>query len=66
MTGSPRPGPLGYEAIRDLKWSAAEKGVARKAFDSALQREFEQLSLKPRKGRRKSNNRPASGIWNAT
>lgn len=28
------------DSTRDLKWSAAEKAVARKAFDRALQREF--------------------------
>ena len=28
-------------SIRDLKWSPAEKKIARQAFDRALQREFE-------------------------
>jgi hypothetical protein len=36
MASLPRPGALGYDAMRDLKWSPAEKAVARKAFDRAL------------------------------
>ncbi|MBZ5567369.1 MAG: hypothetical protein LAN64_05900 [Acidobacteriia bacterium] len=31
----------GYTMMRDPKWSRAEKAVARKAFDQALQRELE-------------------------
>jgi hypothetical protein len=31
--------------MRDLKWSRAEKTLARKAFDLALQREFEAVKL---------------------
>jgi Photoprotection regulator fluorescence recovery protein len=37
------PGPEvqdGYTTMRNLKWSPAEKAVARKAFDAALQREL--------------------------
>ena len=30
-----------YTDMRDLKWSATEKAIARKAFDSALQRELD-------------------------
>ena len=37
MTGS---GEDSEGAMRDLKWSAAEKAVARKAFERALQREL--------------------------
>jgi hypothetical protein len=40
MASSPRPGALGYDAIRDLEWSREEKAVARKAFDLALKREL--------------------------
>ena len=45
---------MAYRAIhtepgmRDLKWSGAEKAIARKAFDLALQREFEAVSKKAR------------------
>jgi hypothetical protein len=38
------PRPESHEAhtdMRDLKWSAKEKAIARKAFDSALQRELD-------------------------
>ena len=38
MTGS---GENSEGAMRDLKWSAAEKAVARKAFEGALQRELQ-------------------------
>lgn len=31
----------GVTTMRDLKWSPAEKAIARKAFDRALQRELE-------------------------
>jgi len=31
----------GHAKTCDLKWSNAEKSIARKAFDRALQREFE-------------------------
>ena len=30
-----------YTSMRDLRWSPAEKAIARKAFEKALQREFE-------------------------
>jgi len=30
-----------YTNMRDLKWSATEKAIARRAFDSALQRELD-------------------------
>ncbi len=32
--------------IRDLKWSPAEKAIARKAFEQALSREFEAVIRK--------------------
>ena len=32
-------------AMRDLKWSPAEKAIARKAFDQALGRELEAVVL---------------------
>jgi hypothetical protein len=49
---SPTPGPLGYDAVRDLKWSPAEKVVARKAFDLALRHELEAAIIEAKKGRR--------------
>lgn len=45
MASSPRPGSLGYDAMRDLNWSREEKAVARKAFDRALQRELEAVVI---------------------
>jgi hypothetical protein len=33
----------GYTTVRDLKWSHAEKIIARKAFNQALEREFEMV-----------------------
>jgi hypothetical protein len=38
MAGLPRQDS--YTTIRNLKWSPAEKAIARKAFDVALQREL--------------------------
>ena len=35
--------PDSYGPMRHLHWSTAEKAVARKAFESALKREFEAL-----------------------
>ena len=35
--------PDSYSGMRHLHWSHAEKAVARKAFESALKREFERL-----------------------
>lgn len=49
MASFPSPGPLGYEAIRDLHWSPEEKTVARKAFDRALQRELEAVMIEAKK-----------------
>ena len=42
MASLPRPeNHETYTDMRDLKWSAAEKAIARKAFDSALKRELD-------------------------
>jgi len=38
-----------YPAMRHLHWSPAEKAVARKAFESALKREFEALITETKK-----------------
>lgn len=39
----------GYDAIESLIWSAAEKVVARKGFDLALQRELEAVMVEAKK-----------------
>jgi Photoprotection regulator fluorescence recovery protein len=42
MASLPHPsGQGGHTLMRDLKWSHAEKTIARKAFNQALAREFE-------------------------
>jgi hypothetical protein len=42
MAGLPNPENQGDHAMtRDLKWSHAEKGIARKAYERALDREFQ-------------------------
>jgi len=42
MASVPRPEVLvPYTSMRDLKWSAAEKATARKAFERALQQDLE-------------------------
>lgn len=42
---SPVP-PTNSPEMRDLKWSQAEKNIARKAFDLALQQEFKKAIQK--------------------
>lgn len=49
MGASPHVGPLGYDAVRDLKWSPAEKAIARKDFDLALHRELEAVMIEAKK-----------------
>jgi photoprotection regulator FRP-like protein len=61
MASSPRPGTLGYAAIRDVKWSPAEKAVARKAFDLALKRELEAVIIEAKK--RAGNVQQPSDLW---
>lgn len=44
MANLPNPANQdGYTTVRDLKWSHAEKIIARKAFNQALEREFEMV-----------------------
>jgi hypothetical protein len=50
-----------YNHIRDLKWSAAEKVIARKAFDLALGREF-QIIIQEVKGKAARIKQP-SELW---
>jgi len=48
-------------AIRDLKWSPAEKAIARKAFDRALGRELEAVILETKSKAAKLQE--PSGLW---
>jgi len=62
MADSPRRGGNGSRAdIRDLKWSAAEKAIARKAFNLALQREIE-IVIRKSKDRAAKIEQP-SELW---
>jgi hypothetical protein len=61
MASSPRPGALGYDAIRDLEWSREEKAVARKAFDLALKRELEAIMFEAKN--RASKIQQPSDLW---
>jgi hypothetical protein len=51
----------GYEAAQNLKWSAAEKAAARKAFDRALQRELEAVMAGAKK--RAEKIQQPSDLW---
>lgn len=50
-----------YTDVRDLKWSTAEKAIARKAFDLALQRELDAV-IREAKNRAANINQP-SELW---
>ena len=41
-------GALNQPAMHEMRWSQAEKAIARKAFDRALQRELEEVMRKAR------------------
>jgi hypothetical protein len=65
MASLPRsgvPSQERYTAMRDLKWSPAEKTVARKAFDLALQRELAAVTAEA-KDRAAKIEQP-SDLWN--
>jgi len=47
--------------MQDLKWSAAEKGIARKAFNLALERELQAVILEAKS--RAAKIREPSGLW---
>jgi hypothetical protein len=50
MTSLPRPVVQDTDtSIRDLKWSPAEKAIARKAFERALQQDLEAVIREARK-----------------
>jgi Photoprotection regulator fluorescence recovery protein len=62
MTRSPsRAASGGGTAMRDLKWSPAEKAIARKAFDRALGRELEAVILETKSKAAKIQE--PSGLW---
>ena len=48
-------------AMRDLKWSPAEKAIARRAFDQALARELEAVILETKTKAAKIQE--PSGLW---
>jgi hypothetical protein len=50
MASLPRPeAPNLYTMIRSLKWSGAEKAIARKAFEHALQQDLEAIIRQAKK-----------------
>ena len=51
----------GYKDMRDLKWSAAEKVVARKAFERAIHGEFEAVMAEAK--RRAAKIRQPNELW---
>src|SRR5271154_4226125 len=60
MTNLPSRAPSGT-AIHDLKWSAAEKVIARKAFNLALERELQAVILEAKSKAAKIQE--PSGLW---
>jgi hypothetical protein len=54
-------GASGYDSMRNLRWSPAEKVVARKAFDLALRRELEAVIDEARK--RMAKVEQVSALW---
>ncbi len=65
MTDLPSRAPSGTP-MQDLKWSAAEKVIARKAFNLALERELQAVILKPKARPRRFKSRQIFGTWNTT
>lgn len=61
ISGIPHTEAHCFDAIRDLVWSSAEKSVARKAFDRALQRELEATMIDAKK--RAEEIRQPSDLW---
>jgi hypothetical protein len=62
MTSVPTRAPLGARTeIHDLKWSAAEKVIARKAFNLALERELQAVILEAKSKAAKIQE--PSGLW---
>ena len=62
ITSVPSRAPLGAgTVIHDLKWSAAEKVIARKAFNLALERELQAVILEAKSKAAKMQE--PSGLW---
>jgi photoprotection regulator FRP-like protein len=61
MSGTLHAGASGHGAMGDLEWSRAEKNVARKAFDSALNRELEAVMIEVKK--RAEKIKQPSDVW---
>jgi hypothetical protein len=62
MTSVPSRAPLGAGTeIHDLKWSTAEKAIARKAFNLALERELQAVILEAKSKAAKIQE--PSGLW---
>jgi len=58
----PRPEvPNTYTTIRSLKWSSAEKVIARKAFERALQQDLEEVMRQAKKMARRIEE--PSDLW---
>jgi hypothetical protein len=63
MTSSPSQAATYHGSVmQNLKWSGAEKAIARKAFDLALKREFEEVVLETRSKAAKIHD--PSTLWN--
>ena len=62
MASLPRPEvPNTYTTIRSLKWSSAEKVIARKAFERALQQDLEEVMRQAKKMARRIEE--PSDLW---
>jgi hypothetical protein len=58
---SPSPTPYGYASTSDVTWSRAEKAVARRAYDAALERELREVMKDARQ--RANRIRQPSDVW---
>src|SRR5512146_962465 len=58
-----RPTPFGYGGY-EFNWSESEKKIARRAFDRALNSEFEELMAETK--RRASQIKQVDDVWNLT
>jgi hypothetical protein len=60
-TPSQSPTPYGYASASDVTWSRAEKAVARRAYDAALERELREVMEDARQ--RANRIRQPSDVW---
>lgn len=58
---SQSPTPYGYASASDATWSRAEKAVARRAYDAALERELREVMEDARQ--RANRIRQPSDVW---